>query len=437
MRASPFRSTMRGLLALGSSLLACSSDDSPAPPADPSCTAANRCTFIASGTSESEIQSRIGTVGSGESIKFGEGTFTFTNQITLPSNASDMALLGSGRDKTVLDFGGLTVASNDSVYAQYVQNLRIEGFTVKDPPGNGVKVLQGTNVVFRDLKTYWSSEDNAKHGGYGLYPVQSTNVLIEKSLVAGASDAGIYVGQSKNIVVQGNEAQANVAGIELENCFNADVHDNDAHDNAAGILVFDVPHLEQVGGHDIRVFNNVIHQNNGTNFAPSALVRHVPGGTGVAVLASTNVEVFGNTFDKNDTAHMSILSFLVVEQTDDPNYAPYQWPSKVHVHDNTFVNGGTAPDTSKELGALLTLGQFPENNRVPDVLYDGIVPQGAEGPNPRSVCLENNHGSAASAFANLHLDKFDKSKLNLAEVREMNPPAFVCGLPPVGEVRLP
>ncbi|WP_394830185.1 right-handed parallel beta-helix repeat-containing protein [Pendulispora rubella] len=437
MRLGLFRSTTLALLAIGVSLPSCSSDDSQAPPADPSCTAATKCTFFSSGTSELEIQNRIATVRSGESVKFGPGHFTFSNQIALPSNVSDIALLGSGRETTVLDFAGLTVASNDSVYAQYVQNLRIEGFAVKDPPGNGIKVLQGTNVTFRDLKTYWSSEDKAKHGGYGLYPVQSTHVLIEKSLVIGASDAGIYVGQSKNIVVQGNEAHGNVAGIELENCFNADVHDNDAHDNAAGILVFDVPHLEQVGGHDIRVFKNVVRQNNETNFAPSALVRHVPGGTGVAVLASTNVEVFQNTFDKNNTAHMSILSFLVVEQTTDPNYAPYQWPSKIHVHDNTFTEGGTAPDISKDLGALLTLGKFPENNRVPDMLYDGILPQGAAGPNPQRICIENNLGSAASAFSNLHLDKFDRSKLNLAEVREMNPPEFVCELPPIAAVRLP
>ncbi|WP_394844783.1 right-handed parallel beta-helix repeat-containing protein [Pendulispora brunnea] len=436
MRTCAFHGMTLALLALGASLLACSSDDSQNPPGDPSCTAANRCTFFASGTSELEIQNRIATIRSGESVKFGEGTFTFTNQIALPSNVNDIALLGSGREKTVLDFAGLTTA-NDSVYAQYVRNLRIEGFTVKDPPGNGVKVLQSTNVVFRDLKTYWSSEDTSKHGGYGLYPVQSTDVLIEKSLVIGASDAGIYVGQSKNIVVQNNEAHGNVAGIELENCFTADVYDNEAHDNAAGILVFDVPNLQQVGGHDIRVFKNRVRENNGTNFAPSALVRHVPGGTGVAVLASTNVEVFQNTFEKNKTAHMSILSFLVVEQTTDPNYAPYQWPSKIHVHDNTFTEGGTAPDISKELGALLTLGQFPENNRVPDMLYDGILPPGAQGPNPQRICLEHNEGSALSAFSNLHLDKFDRTKLNLAEVREMNPPEFVCELPPVPPVRLP
>ena len=35
-----------------------------------------------------------------------------------------------------------------------------------------------------------------------LYPVESTNVLIDGCVAIGASDAGIYVGQSQNIIVQ-------------------------------------------------------------------------------------------------------------------------------------------------------------------------------------------------------------------------------------------
>src|SRR3546814_974481 len=52
--------------------------------------------------------------------------------------------------------------------------------------------------------------------------------------VRGASDAGIYVGQSKNVVVRDSIAKENVAGIEIENCYDADVHDNIAVQNSGG-----------------------------------------------------------------------------------------------------------------------------------------------------------------------------------------------------------
>ena len=46
------------------------------------------------------------------------------------------------------------------------------------------------------------------NGAYGLYPVQWSNVLIEDTVVIGASDAGVYVGQSDQIVVRNNLARA-------------------------------------------------------------------------------------------------------------------------------------------------------------------------------------------------------------------------------------
>src|SRR3546814_9020031 len=82
----------------------------------------------------------------------------------------------------------------------------------------------------------------------------SSDVLIDSVYVRGASDAGIYVGQSKNIVVRDSVATENVAGIEIENSYDADVHDNVATKNTGGILVFDLPSLPMQGGHNVRVF---------------------------------------------------------------------------------------------------------------------------------------------------------------------------------------
>ncbi|MFZ4083138.1 MAG: right-handed parallel beta-helix repeat-containing protein [Pirellula sp.] len=46
---------------------------------------------------------------------------------------------------------------------------------------------------------------------------ECTNFLIEDCIAIGASDAGIYVGQSQDIVVRNCRAERNVAGIEIEN----------------------------------------------------------------------------------------------------------------------------------------------------------------------------------------------------------------------------
>ena len=64
-------------------------------------------------------------------------------------------------------------------------------------------------------------------------------MLIDSCVAIGASDAGIYVGQSENIIVKNSIAEFNVAGIEIENSYYADVFNNYASNNTGGILVFD------------------------------------------------------------------------------------------------------------------------------------------------------------------------------------------------------
>src|SRR3546814_1516361 len=78
----------------------------------------------------------------------------------------------------------------------------------------------------RRVRAEWTGGPSTDNGAYGLYPVQVDNVLIEDSVVKGASDAGIYVGQSTNIIVRNNRAEGNVAGIEIENSTGADVYGN-------------------------------------------------------------------------------------------------------------------------------------------------------------------------------------------------------------------
>ena len=57
--------------------------------------------------------------------------------------------------------------------------------------------------------------------------------------------------------------------------------------------------------------------NNHANFAPKGnIVATVPPGTGVMIMANDEVEVFDNTIEQNQTAGLSIVSYLITGQAD-------------------------------------------------------------------------------------------------------------------------
>jgi parallel beta-helix repeat protein len=405
------------------------------PSANPLCPDAGRCVTIASGAAESDIAAAFASVQNGDAIVFAPGTYSFTNQLAL-GTADNVSILGSGSDQTTLDFQGQKPGTgDDSVFAQSVKNLRFEGFTIKDSPGNGIKTLGVAGITFRSLVVTWTAMDKTD-GAYGLYPVQSTSVLIEHCIVSGASDSGIYVGQSQDIVVRNNEVFGNVGGIEIENSFRADVHDNQPHDNTAGILVFDLPGLQQEGGNSIRVYSNTIANNNTGNFAAMGdIVGLVPAGTGFFVMANHDVEIFQNTFTGNKTGCAGIVSYAVTQMSfSDPNYN--QYPSHVYLHDNTYMGGGTQPDVSSQIGFLLatSLSSFP-GGHVSEVLYDGIVdPNAPAGPNPMTICVKE---ASTATVCNGHFDQLDLKAPNLAKTLVCDAKPYDCTLPPVPPVSFP
>jgi parallel beta-helix repeat protein len=188
-------------------------------------------------------------------------------------------------------------------------------------------------------------------------------VLIRDSIARGASDAGIYVGQSRNIIVRDNLAERNVAGIEIENSYNADVFGNTSRHNTGGILVFDLPGLPQKGGHSVRVFDNRVVGNDTPNFAPAGnIVASVPTGTGILIMANRDVHVFDNEIADNGTANVIITAYRAEFQ--DTEYNPL--PRNIMIRNNRFGNTGFAP--AGDIAALAQAG-VP----MPDVLWDGAT----------------------------------------------------------------
>jgi len=317
----------------------------------------------------------------GDVITIPEGTYSFDRGLSL--TVDGVTIRGAGMDKTILSFKdqvqgaeGLLVTASD---------FTIEDLAIEDSVGDAIKVNEGDNIVFRNIRTEWTNGPDTKNGAYGLYPVQTTNVLIEGCVAIAAADAGIYVGQSKNVVVRKNRAEYNVAGIEIENTIGADVYDNIATNNTGGILVFNMPNLTQYGA-DVRVYDNKIFENNTKNFGHKGTpVASIPAGSGVVINSHDKIEIFDNDIRDNRTANIIVSSIFTsnyaeggMEKTFDP------YPEQISIHDNKYSGGGNSPD-GFELKALKT-ALFGLKGKFPDVLWDGYVNEKLESA---QICIQD------------------------------------------------
>jgi parallel beta-helix repeat protein len=264
-------------------------------------------------------------------------------------------------NRTVLDFTGQLGAGEGLLVSG--DDVVLRDFAVMNTRGDGIKSHEAHRIVYHAIRVEWSGGPLTTNGAYGIYPVESEHVLIDGVLVRGASDAGIYVGQSRNVVVRDSIAIENVAGIEIENCYDADVHDNLATRNTGGILVFDLPGLPQQGGHNIRVFDNIVLDNMTANFAPAGnIVASVPTGTGILIMANRDVEIYDNILEGNGTANIMIVGYRYA--TTSPGYQPL--PMRIRAMDNMHGRAGFAPAIpgGEQIAGAIG-GSFPP------ILWDG------------------------------------------------------------------
>lgn len=310
-----------------------------------------------------------------------KGRFRVSQTITVNS-ASGLTVTGYGINETILDFSQST--GDDAIRFQGGVDITIRDLGVYEAPKNGIKATNVNGIRMAYTATVWEGALEANNGAYGLYPLQSQNVLMEHNYAYGSADAGIYVGQSNNIVVRNNTAKNNVAGIEIENSTMADVYNNLAVGNSGGILAFDLPGLEQAYGGNVRIFNNEVYANNAVNVGSGA-VGIVPPGTGVLVFATSDVEIYNNRITDNDTSAIEIASYFLAD-SDVANYpANYGatmtngWSplvKNVYMHNNTIARNSTNPQ-----GVLLAdiIAGYTSNMNAtgmpqtfPAIMYGGI-----------------------------------------------------------------
>jgi parallel beta-helix repeat protein len=372
---------------------------------------------------EKQLQTQLIVTENGQNIDITEGVFTLTKSLSMDGK-KNIIIRGKGIDKTILSFKNQTSGA-EGLRITNCENITLEDLTVQDSKGDLIKTMHVKGMTFRRVKAEWTGKVSAKNGGYALYPVQCEDVMIDGCVARGASDAGIYVGQSRKIVVKNCLATENVAGIEIENSLNADVFDNTATNNTGGILVFDLPDLIQKRGGFVRVYNNKIVENNLSNFAPKGnIVAKVPQGTGVLILATNNVEIFDNQIVNNKSSGVGIISYFMTENPiKDSLYYPY--PTNINIHDNNFERRPERATSKGRFGKIFWFKlKFGKN--VPHILYDGIIDPKYKNPDgtikaENNICIKNNKNQsvanmdAENGFKHINRDlkPFDCSPIRL------------------------
>ena len=355
---------------------------------------------------EKDLQTQFILAEPGDTITIPNGTHNIKGALSIEGK-NNLVIRGSGMNRSILSFAGQTEGAQ-GISITNSTNIILEDFSVHDTKGDAIKVQYTDGIIFRRVSAEWTGGPKETNGAYGLYPVLCQNVLIEHSVAIAASDAGIYVGQSRDIVVRYSIAVNNVAGIEIENSIDAEVYENHTYDNTGGILIFDLPDLVQKKGGHIRVYNNLIEHNNLFNFAPKgSIVGKVIPGTGVMVLATSDVHVYDNTIRNNKSVGTAIVSYFITEEAiNDSLYNPYT--SSIHIYNNTYERTPGLPALDYEIGQLLAI-KYGRN--TPDIIYDGMPDPAyinAEGIIlPESnLCIQNN---SEARFTNMDIENnFEK-----------------------------
>jgi parallel beta-helix repeat protein len=348
------------------------------------------------------VQEKFINAQNGDVIELPEGKFQLSKTLFL-EGLNDVTIKGQGKDKTFLSFKDQEEGS-EGLYVSNVKNFTISDFTIEDAKGDNIKIKGAEGVVIKNINSRWTDGAKETNGAYAIYPVSCKDVLIEDSEASYASDAGIYVGQSTNVVVRRCYAHHNVAGIEIENCINSDVYENKSINNTGGILVFDLPNLPQANGRNARVFKNIIKENNFKNFAAKGnIVAAVPPGTGMIVLATDSVDIFDNDITNHKSVGIAIASYQLTQRPlNDTAYGPYC--NAIYIRNNRISSDKIIVDMSTDLGKLL----FTTFRKPMDIIYDGLADPKLRDengllPEGMKICIRNNGESIK--FGNLNASK--------------------------------
>ncbi|MEL6591879.1 MAG: parallel beta-helix domain-containing protein [Bacteroidota bacterium] len=352
-------------------------------------------------------------------IQLEAGIYEF-EKLSLQGPLNNIAIVGKGKEETIVDFGK-QASGGEGFRVENVNQLLIKDIQFRESKGDLLKIKEGKDIQLLGVATVWEGEPEISNGGYGIYPVLCEDVVIKDCYARGASDAGVYVGQTNRAKVSHSLVEYCVAGIEIENTLDAEVWENEMRHNTGGLLIFDHPGLKY-DGKNTRAHHNNIHDNNYRNFAPAANsatgVGNLAPGTGILILRTSDVEVFENTITNNNTMSVGVISYATVDPqifTNKPDFFPN--PQNVTIRNNTYGERGAFPEGAYEHELAQLVVQLHEGIKAADprqeiiqhILFDGIV--AGEGANPHNLCIEEEESvsflnmDVANGFAQPSFDR--------------------------------
>ena len=93
------------------------------------------------------LQALLIGVEEGGVVELPEGTIQLVDGLSL--DVGSVTLRGAGQDKTILDFSGQTGAGEGLLVTS--DDVIIEGFTMRDTKGDGIKSKGADRITYRDL----------------------------------------------------------------------------------------------------------------------------------------------------------------------------------------------------------------------------------------------------------------------------------------------
>ncbi len=258
--------------------------------------------------------------------------------IQLVGQGGDVTLKAKGDQENGIGIGKTLDPTCVSDKSKRLKGSKVKGFTIKGFADNG---------LFLACAEKWRVTEVAakKNLEYGIFPSHSVNGRVDHSFASGANDTGIYVGQSRDVRMDHNEAKKNVSGFEIENSSDVRADHNEATGNTGGILSFTLPNLDVKANSDNQIDHNVVTANNKANtcLEPGDAVCGVPVGTGILLLAADANTVTQNEITGNNSYGIGVASYCVTNPCP-PDIDIDTDPDNNHVTSNTATGNGSAPD---------------------------------------------------------------------------------------------
>ncbi|MEL7341857.1 MAG: parallel beta-helix domain-containing protein, partial [Bacteroidota bacterium] len=158
-------------------------------------------------------------------IQLEAGIYEF-EKLSLQGPLNNIAIVGKGKEETIVDFGK-QASGGEGFRVENVNQLLIKDIQFRESKGDLLKIKEGKDIQLLGVATVWEGEPEISNGGYGIYPVLCEDVVIKDCYARGASDAGVYVGQTNRAKVSHSLVEYCVAGIEIENTLDAEVWENE------------------------------------------------------------------------------------------------------------------------------------------------------------------------------------------------------------------